>query len=130
MEGITIVLDDRVGLLAEISSLLGNAKINIESVSVSTFGNKAIHTYIVDNEPAARKVLSEKGYNTLTSDLVLLRIEDKPGGFAEVVSRLASAKVNINRLSIIARDGGHIGLAIGVSDPKKARKILSEFIPS
>jgi len=130
MKGITLVLDDRVGLLAEISSLLGNAGINIDSVSVSSFGSKAIHTYLVDDEASARKLLSANGYNTLTTDLLILRLPDKPGGFADASARLAEAKVNINRLNIVAREDGYIGLAIGVSNPEKAKKVLAEFIQS
>ncbi|MFA4982949.1 MAG: ACT domain-containing protein [Candidatus Micrarchaeia archaeon] len=128
MRSITLVLDDRVGLLAEISSLLGKAGVNIDSVSVSSFGSKAIHTYLVDDEQSARKVLSTNGYNALTSDILVLQLPDKPGGFSAASSRLAAAKININRLSIIAREGGSVRFAIGVSDPEKAKKALAEFV--
>jgi len=53
MHSITIVADDRVGLLADISYILGTTHINIESISVSAIGGKAVITLLVKNPEKA-----------------------------------------------------------------------------
>jgi len=42
MKSITIVSEDRIGLLSDITYILGKARINIEGVDVSVVGGKAI----------------------------------------------------------------------------------------
>jgi len=47
---ITVVAEDKVGLLADISYILGKAKINIESLSVEVQGNKCLIDISVKDE--------------------------------------------------------------------------------
>ena len=49
MKSLTIVADDRVGLLSDISYVLGKSKINIESISVDVIGNKAVIVLTIKN---------------------------------------------------------------------------------
>ncbi len=55
-----VKLDDRPGQLAEISQMLADAGVNIESVNlIDKSGGKAKIAFRVDKAPLARKILSD-----------------------------------------------------------------------
>src|SRR5512137_818874 len=100
MQGITVVADDRVGLLADISYILGTTHINIESISVSAIGGKAVITLLVKNPEKAESVLKNNGFSVSSGNVLFFRVEDKPGALAAVAKRLADNKINGENLTL------------------------------
>lgn len=128
MRPITIVADDRIGLLADISYILGKAKINIEGVGVSVVGNKAIIILSVVDAEKTGVVLTKNGYKVMESDVIVAKLEDKPGELGNITKKLADNSVNINNVHIISKDGKHTILALLVDKPKKARELLKDIL--
>lgn len=128
MKPITIVVDDRIGLLADISYILGKAKLNIEGVSVSVVGGKAIIVLTVMDADKAGSVLTKNGYKVMESDVLVAKLADKPGELGNITKKLAEHSVNINNVHIISRDGKNTILALIVDKPKKARELLKDLL--
>ena len=61
MKSVTIVSDDRVGLLADISYVLGKSNVNIEGLSVDVVGGKAIISIEVKDQKKASDILAGTG---------------------------------------------------------------------
>jgi hypothetical protein len=128
MKQITIVADDRVGLLADISYILGKAKINIEAIMVEVYGGKAIINLSVKDEAKATRLLSANNYQVLESELLVFKVKDEPGQLAEVAKKLREANINTENIYQITKGNGYSVNAIKVDKPKKAAKLLAQYI--
>ncbi|HLD59581.1 MAG TPA: ACT domain-containing protein [Candidatus Bilamarchaeaceae archaeon] len=128
MKSLTIVADDRVGLLSDISYVLGKSKINIESISVDVIGNKAVIVLTIKNSDKAREVLTGSGYSIEEDSVLVLKLDDKPGELNRITSLLADSGISIQNVQILSRDGSQTVIGVVVDKPKKAEKILSDFL--
>ena len=124
---IAVVADDKVGVLADISYILGKSKINIESLSVVSMERKAVLVFFVKDEKRACQLLKANGYNVLESEIIIARIHDQPGELSKLSSILAKAGVNILNLYVIAREHGESVVALRVDKTAKAKKLLSAY---
>ena len=61
MKQMTLIAKDEVGVLADISYILGKARINIESITVASVEAKAIITMFVKDEKRAKELLRANG---------------------------------------------------------------------
>lgn len=128
MKAITVVADDRVGLLADISYLLGKAKINIDAISVDVVGKKAVISITVKDTDKAKSVLQNAGFSVTESNAIVIKLADKPGELSSITAMLAEDGINIENVHIVSRDGDSTVLSVVVDKPKKAMKILDEFL--
>ncbi|MCD6549108.1 ACT domain-containing protein [Candidatus Micrarchaeota archaeon] len=119
---------DRMGLIADLSYILGSAKINIEDINVVKVGQKVIIDMLVSNEAKARKLLEANGYNFIRSECLLIKLKDEPGALAEIAKLLADNKVKIARINVIEKGEGEAVLSLEVDKMKKARKLLKEWV--
>jgi hypothetical protein len=128
MKQMTVIARDRVGVLADISYLLGKAKINIESVSAVSSNDKAILTFLLKDEKRAAQLLRHNGYHVLESEILVVRLKDEPGALSSLSSRLVEAKISISSLYIVAKEAGTSIVALKVDKPKKAKKLLAPYV--
>lgn len=124
MPSLRVIVPNRPGLLAELTECLAAKSIDIEQVVVETHGSGALVRMEVSQEDEALEVLSAAGYNVVTDDVVLAKIEDKAGALALVSRRLAEANINIRALHHVRRDAGHAVVAISTDDNPRARDVL------
>lgn len=128
MKQITVVVADRVGALAELSYFLGKAKINIDSLSVEAQGGKSVINIVVSNEKRAEQILKSNGYHVLAGEMLVVKVKDVPGELATLSKKLQKAKISIESIYLLARGEGYSLDALMVDKPKKAKKVLSEYL--
>ncbi len=128
MKDITIIAPDKVGLLADISYILGKARVNIESLAVTSVGGKAIITVLVKNSQKATDVLSRNGFEVSSGNVIFLKLADEPGKLSEVAKMLADNKISVGNLNLISKDGKHTIVGVTVDRPRKAKKVLEEYL--
>ncbi|MBD3389365.1 ACT domain-containing protein [Candidatus Micrarchaeota archaeon] len=128
MKDLSVITDDKVGLLADISYILGKARVNIESLSATSVGGKAIITLLVKNSKKASEVLERNGFKISSGNVIFVKLEDKPGTLSEVAKLLAENKINVGNLNLISRDGRHTVVGVTVDRPRKAKKVLDPFL--
>lgn len=128
MKTITIVSDDKVGLLADISYILAKASINIESLNVDVVADKAVIILSVQDAEKARVALEASGYKVTEENMVVVKLEDKPGELSRVTKLLAKEGVNIENVLLLSRDGKNTVLSIAVDNPQKTLKLLKDHL--
>lgn len=128
MKTLTMVENDRVGLLADISYILGKAKINIESISVDVVGGKAIVVLTIKDAKAAKEVLEMNNFKISEENALVLKLEDQPGELSRITSLLSKEHVDIKNAHILSRDGKTTILAITVDKPRKAEAMLKDLL--
>ncbi|MDD2655442.1 MAG: ACT domain-containing protein [Candidatus ainarchaeum sp.] len=128
MKEISIITEDRVGLLADVSYVLGKARINIESISASGVGGKAVLSIVVKDYEKAKQVLENSGFKVTNGNVVFIKLADQPGKLAEIAKMLADNKINVENLHLVSRDGKSTIVGITVSNPKKAKDLLKDVL--
>jgi len=128
MKEISIITDDRVGLLADISYILGKAKINIESIAASAVGGKAVLSIVVRDYDRAKGVLENSGFKISAGNVIFVKLEDKPGMLAEIAKMLADAGINVENLHLVSKDGKHTIVGLTVANPRKTKALLAEYL--
>jgi len=128
MKTIHIVAEDKVGLLADISYILGKSRVNIDSLHVDVIAKKSIITLLVKDREKAKEVLEAAGYKITEENTVVIKLKDEPGQLSKITNMLAQDGVNINNVSMLSRDGTDTILAVSVDKVKKAETALSEWI--
>ncbi len=128
MKSITIVAEDRIGLLSDITYILGKSKVNIESVDVAAVGGKAIINLTIKNAEKASEALSRNGYRVMETNVIVIKLTDKPGELAKVTKSLSDSGIDIQNVHVVSRDKTYTVLALVVDKTKKARSLLKEYL--
>lgn len=125
---ITVVAEDKVGLLADISYILGKAKINIESLSAEVQGNKCIIDLSIKDEAKATSLLTSNGYQVLKHDVLVVKIKDEPAQMAQFTARIAKEKISTVSLHLITKENGYDTYALQVDHTAKAKRVLASYM--
>jgi len=124
MEKITelfIVVENRPGALGELLGCLGREKINIEAIGLF----QDIAKLSVSDIYRAAKVLRQSNYQVELREVLRLHLDNKPGSFAMVVSRLGAAGINIDYCySTVVKGQKDASVIIDVEDIERAMSIL------
>lgn len=128
MKHIVIIAEDKPGGLADVSYLLGTAKINMENVSVEVMGGKAVVHIFLKDDTAARKILSVNGYNVISPDHIVIRLENKPGEWARAAELLKKEGICVKNVQLITKGKKHHLYSLITDKNKRAEKVLSEYL--
>lgn len=119
----TLTLEDRPGTLADVAEALGKAGVNIDAMQGMATGGKGMVNLITSDTQGASKVFGEIGVMVTTRDMLLVKLEDKPGALGKLARAMANAGVNIT--------GGYIAMngtvVLGVSDMAAAEKVAGDI---
>ena len=124
MNRIIVMARNEVGVIADISRVLANEGINIETISAEGLDEKGIITLTTDAYDDALRALTDAGFKTVSDDSLLLRLPDEPGALAKVAERFKSAGVNIQSLHIVERQASHTIVALSADDRAKAEALV------
>lgn len=127
MKELCVVSKDRVGLLADISEILGKHEINIDSLSMQTSNDTAIIHLKVSKEKDARDLLMKTGFKVAENDHLVLNMKDRPGELAKISRLLANGQININNVHVMDERNNMKILALDTSDNPKAKKLLANY---
>jgi hypothetical protein len=92
----TIVVPHSKGSLANLAEELGRERVNIEGLcAVEQNGNVIFHLLTTD-KPATTRAIAKVGYKvTKETEVIVERIEDRPGMLGKVTRHLAEAGINL-----------------------------------
>jgi hypothetical protein len=118
---LTISLEDRPGILAELGETLGGAGINIEGFCGYRSDRTGIVHLLVDDATAARRALEGAGFAVQAErEVIVVDVEDRPGALGVVARRIAGADVSLD----IAYLGTNTRIVIGAEDLEKLRAAM------
>lgn len=128
MKPIKLITGDRPGLVAAIAETLAGAGINIDKVEGKTVDRLAVLELLVDRPDDAMHLLYEQGIQTVSDDLITIRIVDEPGALAKITRELNDAKLSIRGISTLQRQDGHCFVALSTDNDAVARKLLQPVL--
>ena len=121
MERIVIMARDEVGVLADITSVLAQASVNLESINTQVNGEQGTVIISTDDTDRALIALADAGYSAVTDDAMLIRLKDEPGALARVAQRFSEAGINIRSVHILDRKDGIATIALSTSPEERER---------
>jgi hypothetical protein len=125
MKSVTIVSEDRVGLLADISYILGKSNMNIDGLSVDVLGGKAVIGLEVKDPKKATDVLGRNGFRTTNPDAIVIKVANESMG--RITEMLEGEKIAVTEMSMLSSDHSDGIFALHVDKPRKATKMLEQF---
>ena len=128
MKQITVVVNDEPGVVADITTALADNDINIDGLNAIGIAKVIILT--VDKYDLALTVLRDKGYQAITEDALVIRIEDKPGALARIALRFKDSQINIRSMRIVRRYENFCLAAIVCDQSNDAKHLIEDVIVS
>ena len=128
MKQIAVLLDNRVGAVAELARQLAAEGVNIESMNVEACGAAGAVVVSVDRYDHALTVLRDAGFNALSEEALVVRIVDEPGALAKVAGRFEQDCIDIRSMRFVCRDAGIALAAIVTEDNEKAAKLVEDIL--
>jgi hypothetical protein len=120
-KNLTIELEDKPGILAELGEAFGGAGVNIEGFCGYASGGRGTVHLLVDDAAAARGALEDTSIEVVDErDVVVLDIEDRPGALGVIARRISNADVSLN-LAYLATN---TRLVLGADDLESVRRAV------
>lgn len=92
---ISVFLENRPGMLLEMTGILAEKKIDMRALSLAETSDFGIARLIVDDVYNAATVLKEAGFIHNITPVLGVCIPDEPGGLNKVLQVLSDAEVNV-----------------------------------
>jgi histidine decarboxylase len=124
MKLLTILCSAADNPVTRVSELLAQQGIDIRSMDFSESRGQAFLNLAVSDHDAALKSLVGAGYQTVSSDIVLLRTEDRPGALAQVSRQITDHGIGIRSLTLMQVDGGSVVCAVATTDNPRVRELF------
>ncbi len=92
---ISVFTESKPGHLVRVLKTMEGAGVNVRGYAVSDTGDYGIARFIVDRPEEAEKALAASGAAFTTTQVLCLKLIDKPGELARVMGVLAECGINI-----------------------------------
>ncbi len=113
---ISVFLENSRGKLAHITETLGQAGVDLYSLSIADTASFGILRIVVNDTDRALKVLRDEGYAVNVADLIAIAVPDAPGGLAHALRPLSDAGVGVEYLYSYVRKSSQSALILFKSD--------------
>ncbi|MBI0583744.1 MAG: ACT domain-containing protein [Methanomassiliicoccus sp.] len=92
---ISIFAENKPGRLAAIAEVLEAENINIMAFSIAEASGFGVVRALVDDPEKAYRKLTDLGYVVSTTEVIGVKMHDRPGGLREISRMLGDAGINI-----------------------------------
>ena len=117
----SVKLTNRPGQLATLSREMATAGVNIEALAAISAGESAFVKLVVDEDEAARRVLTGAGMSFEERRVISAVLHDKPGALADMAEALANTGVNIEAMYLLHSSAEGLHFAVAVDDDETAK---------
>jgi len=92
---VSIFLENKIGHLERVTSVLKDAHINIRTMNLNHTANGwGILNLVVSDPILAHNLLIEKGLSAALREILVIEIIDRPGGLDDLLKEIVKAEVN------------------------------------
>jgi hypothetical protein len=123
---ISIFLENTGGRIAEATSILTQAGINIRALSLADTTDFGVLRLIVNDVDKAEKALKDNGFTVGKTNVVAVEVEDKPGGLNKILQILARAEINVEYIYALLKEGRNAVMIFRFDNTDSALTVLKE----
>ncbi|HKL99310.1 MAG TPA: ACT domain-containing protein [Mobilitalea sp.] len=121
---LSVFIENKVGRLERVTETLGKYNINIVSFSLADTLEYGMLRMIVSDPEEGRRILKEEGFSAKLTDVIAVKIPQKPGTLHEVLKLLFEEGLSVEYMYTLTTAGLDTSIIIKLSDPDRALKIL------
>ena len=122
---LSVFIENRTGRLGEVLSVLKDNGINILSLSLADTTEFGLLRLIVSDAELGKKKLAESGFSTMTTDVLVVKIDNKAGSLEKLVKVLCENSINVEYMYGLTEKAESASIVLKASDSEKAEKVLS-----
>ena len=125
LKQISIFLENAPGRLYAATQALGEAGLNLRSLSICDNSGFGVLRILISDVGKARRIIMEKQLPARVDEVVAAEISDTPGSLAKVLKVLMENKVNVEYMYALAgTSSGKAVMVFSFSDNDLAIKLL------
>lgn len=121
---LSVFIENRQGRLGEVLNVLKANSVNILSLSLADTTEYGLLRLIVNNPELGKEKLSEDGFSTMLTDVLVLKITHQSGSLQGLLKVLADEGVNIEYMYGLSIDGEEASVVLKTTDIAKAESVL------
>ena len=125
---LTVYIDNRTGTLASLAAFLGRNGINIYGLTLADTEGHGYVRMIVDDTEKARQLVEDSGELVVVRDVLLVRVENRPGELGRVLTELAGHNLNVDYGYSSGGANEDKGLVLVPSDMAAAMEVLEKIL--
>ena len=123
---LSVFIENRQGRLGEVLSVLKSNGVNIFSLSLADTTEYGLLRLIVNDPQLGKEKLTEGGFSTMLTDVLILKINHEAGSLQGLLQILADNGVNIEYMYGLSIDGDEASVVLKASDLDKADEVLAK----
>src|SRR4030042_2257798 len=112
VEQISIFLENKSGRLAEVTSVLSEAAINIRALYLADTADFGILRLIVNDTEKARQALKDHGFTVEKTKVVAIEVPDRPGGLSSILNTIKDEGINVEYMYAFVEKSGENAIVI------------------
>jgi len=121
---LSVFIENRKGRLERVTETLMEHNINIASFSLADTSEYGMLRMIVSNPEEGKKVLKEEGFSAMLTDVIAVKIAQKPGTLHEVLKVLFEESISVEYMYTLATAGENTSIIMKLSNLQAALKVL------
>ncbi len=122
---LSFMMPDKAGLLAEVTTALAGAKVNITNICAYGMQGQATFMVITDGNAKAKKALAPLGVEIKEDNVIAVEMANKPGELQKTAEKLAAAGINIVYMYGTTTGGRTATGILTTSDDAQAIKLMN-----
>lgn len=127
IQQLTVFVENRRGCLAQITDLLAKNNIDMRALSIADTQDFGILRLIVSNTEQARNVLRDANILVQITDVIGVRLSDRPGELSAALGALDRAGINVEYLyAFLTRTEKDAYVVLRVEDNEIAAAVLGK----
>ena len=103
VEQISVFLENKAGRIADVTSILAQAGVNIRALSLADTSDFGVLRLIVDDNMKAEAELKQNNFTMGKTFVVAVEVEDKPGGLHRIMDLLGREGLNVEYMYAFVR---------------------------
>ena len=121
----SIFVENQQGRMAELTRLIGDAGIDLRTLSLADTRDFGILRIIVNKPDETEALLTANGWTFKATPVIGVKVPDRPGGVAEVLETLDKANVNVEYMyAFVNRNPGRADTVLRVDNEAAALSAL------
>ncbi|HNX14258.1 MAG TPA: acetolactate synthase [Oscillospiraceae bacterium] len=125
LKQLSVFLENKAGSICEVAELLYKKDIDIVALCIADTAKFGILRMVVSDPDTAVTLLREQGHTVSLTDVLIVGIENKPGGMLPVLRILNEAGVGVEYMYAFLGKTKGAYMVLRVENPGKVAEVLT-----
>jgi hypothetical protein len=131
MKQLSIIAENRLGVVTEITEALAAGEVNIESLNAELAVDHTVIMLNVDRYERALQIIHTlPNMRIITEDAILVKLVNEPGALAKIARRFTDAGIGLRSIRFMERNNEYGLVAISTDRTDSALALVDDVLVS